>query len=111
MNRLKVGTLFAGLSPYVTTHQLLDPVMKLIPPKLNALVTILIPIPAAAAESADMVFTNAEVYTVNEKQPWAEAVAIEIFHNEALGSSRNRVVRMLTIRGKKEARLLIGSKC
>ena len=27
--------------------------------------------------SADILFTNAKVYTVNEKQPWAEAVAVK----------------------------------
>jgi predicted amidohydrolase YtcJ len=31
----------------------------------------------AAAEPADIVFTNGKVYTVNEKQPWAEAVAVK----------------------------------
>jgi hypothetical protein len=30
-----------------------------------------------AAEPADFVFTNGRVYTVNNKQPWAEAVAIK----------------------------------
>ncbi|MXN63866.1 amidohydrolase family protein [Stappia sp. GBMRC 2046] len=29
-----------------------------------------------AQEAADIVFTNAKVYTVNEDQPWAEAVAV-----------------------------------
>ena len=28
-------------------------------------------------ETADTVFTNAKVYTVNEKQPWADAVAVK----------------------------------
>ena len=28
-------------------------------------------------QKADKVFTHAKVYTVNEKQPWAEAVAIK----------------------------------
>jgi predicted amidohydrolase YtcJ len=32
---------------------------------------------ALAAEPADFVFTNGKVYTVNDKQPWAEAVAIK----------------------------------
>lgn len=32
---------------------------------------------SAAADTADMIFNNAKVYTVNPKQPWAEAVAIK----------------------------------
>jgi predicted amidohydrolase YtcJ len=31
----------------------------------------------AADESADVVYTNGHIYTVNEAQPWAEAVAIK----------------------------------
>jgi len=30
----------------------------------------------ASAQAADFVFTNGKVYTVNDKQPWAEAVAV-----------------------------------
>jgi hypothetical protein len=30
-----------------------------------------------SAEKADFVLTNGKVYTVNEKQPWAEAVAVK----------------------------------
>ncbi len=30
-----------------------------------------------AADPADIVFTGGKVYTVNEKQPWAEAVAVK----------------------------------
>ena len=30
-----------------------------------------------AASAADYVLTNEEVYTVNEKQPWAEAIAVK----------------------------------
>ena len=33
--------------------------------------------PAGTDESADFVFTNARVYTVNESMPWAEAVAVK----------------------------------
>ena len=33
--------------------------------------------PAANDESADFVFTNAKVYTVNDAAPWAEAVAVK----------------------------------
>jgi predicted amidohydrolase YtcJ len=32
---------------------------------------------ARIAPTADIVYTNAKVYTVNEAQPWAEAVAVE----------------------------------
>ena len=32
---------------------------------------------AASVQTADIVFTNGKVYTVNAKQPWAEAVAIK----------------------------------
>ena len=31
-----------------------------------------------AADSADFVLTNGAIYTVNSKQPWAEAVAVMI---------------------------------
>ena len=31
----------------------------------------------ATAQQADTVYTNAKFYTVNEMQPWAEAVAIK----------------------------------
>ena len=31
----------------------------------------------AHAQKADVVYTNGKIYTVNEKQPWAEAVAIK----------------------------------
>ncbi len=31
---------------------------------------------AVTASTADYVLTNGKVYTVNEKQPWAEAVAV-----------------------------------
>jgi len=32
---------------------------------------------AASSETADIVFTGGKVYTVNDKQPWAEAVAVK----------------------------------
>jgi len=32
---------------------------------------------AAAQSAADRVFTNARIYTVNENQPWAEAIALK----------------------------------
>jgi adenine deaminase len=31
---------------------------------------------AAASDSADTIYINGKIYTVNEAQPWAEAVAI-----------------------------------
>jgi len=33
--------------------------------------------PSVTAGSADKVFQNGKIYTVNEKQPWAEAVAVK----------------------------------
>ena len=40
-----------------------------------------------AAEMADTVYTNGKIYTVNEVQPWAEAVAIKDGKFIAVGSS------------------------
>ncbi len=37
--------------------------------------------------TADLIFTNAKVYTVNEEQPWAEAVAISDGRILAVGAS------------------------
>lgn len=41
---------------------------------------------------ADKVFTNAKVYTLNEKQPWAEAVAVKgnkiVYVGEAKGAAK-----------------------
>lgn len=34
-------------------------------------------LPTASVQAADQVFTGGKVYTVNEKQPWAEAVAVK----------------------------------
>jgi len=39
------------------------------------------------AQTADYVFTNGKIYTVNEKQPWAEAVAIKDGKFIAVGSN------------------------
>jgi len=44
---------------------------------VSLLVAIFMPHGVLAAEPADMVFTNGKVYTVNEEQPWAEAVAVK----------------------------------
>ena len=43
--------------------------------------------PSAPVIAADMVFTNGKIYTVNEAQPWAEAVAIKDGKFIAVGSS------------------------
>ncbi len=44
------------------------------------------------AAPADYVFTNARVYTVNEKQPWAEAVAVKdikiVYVGDAKGAAK-----------------------
>lgn len=39
------------------------------------------------AESADMVYTNGNIYTVNEAQPWVEAVAIKDGRYIAVGNA------------------------
>lgn len=43
---------------------------------------------AASDNSADLIITNARIYTVNEKQPWAEAVAVRGGKILAVGSVR-----------------------
>ncbi|MFW2439116.1 MAG: amidohydrolase family protein [Arenicellales bacterium] len=40
-------------------------------------ISIILPLKTALAESADYVFTNGKIYTVDQKQPWAEAVAVK----------------------------------
>ena len=42
---------------------------------------------AADGEGADLILTNARVYTVESKQPWAEAVAVKDGRIVAVGSS------------------------
>jgi cytosine/adenosine deaminase-related metal-dependent hydrolase len=44
---------------------------------LLALVGAFAATPLFAAETADTAYTNGKIYTVNEKSPWAEAVAIK----------------------------------
>ena len=39
------------------------------------------------ATSADMVLTNGQIYTVDDSQPWAEAVAIENGRFEYVGNA------------------------
>ena len=41
----------------------------------------------AKAQSADTVYTNGKIYTLNDKQPWAEAVAIKDGEFLVVGSS------------------------
>jgi len=41
------------------------------------------------ADDADYVLTNGKVYTVNEKQPWAEAVAVQDNKIVFVGSSKD----------------------
>ena len=43
----------------------------------------------APVEAADVVYTNGKIYTVNEAQPWAEAVAIKDGRFLAVGSNAN----------------------
>src|SRR5205814_6170225 len=40
----------------------------------------------ARKQAADVIITNARVYTVNVKQPWAEAIAIRQHRVAAVGS-------------------------
>ena len=43
----------------------------------------------ATAQQADTVYTNARIYTVNEAQPWADAVAIKDGKFIKVGSSED----------------------
>jgi len=49
---------------------------------------VLIPVAQAAESPADIVVTNARVYTVNARQPWVEAVAIRDGQILAAGTSK-----------------------
>ena len=42
-----------------------------------------------STQFADSIYTNAKVYTVDEQQPWAEAVAIKGAEILAVGSSES----------------------
>ena len=44
------------------------------------------PSTGAARDAADVVYRNGRIYTVNEAQPWAEAVAIKNDRFLAVGS-------------------------
>jgi hypothetical protein len=41
------------------------------------------------AETADIVFTNGSIYTVNDVQPWAEAVAVKDKRIHFVGAERD----------------------
>ena len=53
---------------------------------ISALTAIFISMSVVAGEHADTVYTNGKIYTVNEAQPWAEAVAIKDGKIFAVGS-------------------------
>ncbi len=53
---------------------------------ISLLAAILISLSVLAGEHADTVYTNGKIYTVNEAQPWAEAVAIKDGKIFAVGS-------------------------
>src|SRR5437899_1658833 len=42
----------------------------------------------SGTKRADVIVTHARVYTVNSKQPWAEAIAVREHHIVAVGSAR-----------------------
>ena len=71
--------------------------------RLYSLIFVVLLLPATSCvetksnESADFVFTNAKVYTVNPEQPWAEAVAVK-------GTD------ILFVGGSKEAEAYIGDQ-
>ena len=44
---------------------------------ITAILGLITSCSTANAQTADTVYTNGKIYTVNEKQPWAEAVAIK----------------------------------
>ena len=48
--------------------------------------------PKAAGQVADTVYTNGKIYTVNEAQPWVEAVAIKDGAFVVVGSNANVAV-------------------
>ena len=50
------------------------------------LLAVLIAGPAGAAQYADTVFRNAEIYTLDPTQPWAQALAVVGSRSVAVGS-------------------------
>ena len=51
--------------------------MKLTKHILLAAIFISLLVSCSKQKSADVIYTNGKIYTVNENQPWAEAVAIK----------------------------------
>lgn len=66
--------------------------MKLSIQVITFLGTALINLSVSALEPADIVFTGGKVYTVNDKQPWAEAVAVKgnkiVYVGDAAGAKK-----------------------
>src|SRR3546814_5329054 len=64
------------------------------------------PLAAQQRASADMILTNARVYTVEARQPWAEAVAIQDGRIVAVGSEaqvgtlRTAATRVVEVGGR-----------
>ncbi|PMK02152.1 amidohydrolase [Vibrio sp. 10N.261.55.A7] len=59
---------------------------------------------AKSTLSADYIFTNAKVYTVNEKQPWAEAVVVDdnkiVYVGDAQGAKAYSSDNIVDLAGK-----------
>lgn len=55
----------------------------------GTLLALASPATAAAPASADLILTNAQVYTVEAKRPWAQAVAVSGGKIVAVGSARD----------------------
>jgi predicted amidohydrolase YtcJ len=70
---------------------------------------------ASAAETADTIFTNGNVYTVNEKQPRAEAIAVNrdriIFVGSNDEAQKFRTKRVVDLAGKTVVPGLTDSHC
>ncbi len=66
--------------------------MKLFAQNITFLGAVLLNLTVFAAEPADIVFTGGKVYTVNDKQPWAEAVAVKgnkiVYVGDAAGAKK-----------------------
>src|SRR5215467_12969159 len=67
------------------------PMRRIFTPLLSLLALVLVSLffiaPAVAETPADAVLINARIYTVNSKQPWAEALAIRDGSIVAVGSA------------------------
>jgi len=75
-------------------------------PFLAALVAVSASFASVVAKATDYVFTNANVYTVNEQQPWAEAVVVTGNKIAFVGSANDakafigKTTRVLDLDGK-----------